>query len=236
MICATLAAIVALLLAWNPAAQAVIIPWSVAGVPTTVPADGGAYNLTVNLTATASSIDLTENVAQTIGLQDFNWSMSADALGTASAVVDRSLTVGGVSLTIDQDYVFGSSSAYGLIIKSGAFHAAPTLTFDLGNTGMVDVTLLYVTNPGGGGGHRHHRDLGLGLDHRYLLHLPLRQRARRAVRVVRRRRDTGAVHGAPLCDGARPARPARPTPGRALIAFTRAQATAECESRIPVCA
>jgi hypothetical protein len=150
MTCARLAAVVALLLAWSPSAQAVTIPWSVAGVSTTVPGGGGAYNLTVNLIAASGSIDLTENVSKTIGLQDFNWSMSANTFGIASAVVDRSLTVGGASLTIDQDYNFGSSSAFGLILKNGGFTLAPTLTFDLGNTGMVDVTLLAVTNPGGG--------------------------------------------------------------------------------------
>ena len=134
-----------------PSAHAVMIPWSVASVSTTVPGGGGAYDLTVNLNVASSSINLTENVNTTIGLQDFNWSMSANGVGMASAVVDRSLTVGGVTMTIDQDYNFGSTSAFGLIVKNGGFTPAPTLMFDLGNTGIVDVTLLAVTNPGGGG-------------------------------------------------------------------------------------
>ena len=72
------AATVAILLLWSPTAQAVSIPWSVAGVPTITPANTGAYNLTLNLIAAANSIDLTENVNKTIGLQNFNWSVSAN--------------------------------------------------------------------------------------------------------------------------------------------------------------
>jgi hypothetical protein len=134
-----------------PSAHAASIPWSVAGVTTVAPGGGGAYNLTVNLIAASGTINLTENVSQTIGLQDFNWSMSADNTGEAYAVVDRSLTVDTVTLTIDQDYHFGSSVFWSSIVKSARFIPAPTLSFDLGNSGIVDVTLLEVINPGGGG-------------------------------------------------------------------------------------
>jgi len=67
-----------------------------------------------------------------------------------TVAVDRILTVGSVMQTLDQDYWFeaGACLAPGLVCKAGVFEEAPTLSFDLGDTGTVDVTFLRVVKPG----------------------------------------------------------------------------------------
>lgn len=138
---------------WAADARAVMIPWSVDGLVTSGAADTSGYTLDMTLVSNSGTIDLTEGVAQTIPLQDFSWSVTANADGQVLGLaVDRDLTVGSVTAAVDQDYNFGSTfiSLFGGWVKSGGFTLAPTLSFDLGATGTVDVTVLNFSNPGGG--------------------------------------------------------------------------------------